>query len=271
LDAVVKWNFKKDWSLWVGQTKLPGNLERVVSSMNLQFVDRSNVNSAFNLDRDVGFQLRYSPKKLNFMGAVSMGEGRNLTEANAGGYNYTGRVEYLPFGKFADKGDRFFVDLRCEKSPKLALGVTYDYNQGATRSGGQLGEFYEHEEDLKAFFFDAHFKYNGLSSLVSFARKTSDGNPTFVDGEGDLKTYSVGHGVLTQVGYLFRNNFEVAGRYSSVTPEKMTLKQKNTQYTVALSKYIIGHSLKIQSDVTLAQQKFRDDQLVYRLQVELAF
>jgi hypothetical protein len=51
----------------------------------------------------------------------------------------------------------------------------------------------------------------------------------------------------------------------------MTMKQKNTQYTVGLSKYIIDHSLKIQSDVSLVQQKFRDDQLVYRLQVELAF
>ena len=47
LDAVVKWNFYKNFTLWVGQTKLPGNRERVISSANLQLVDRSLVNKRF--------------------------------------------------------------------------------------------------------------------------------------------------------------------------------------------------------------------------------
>ena len=32
LDAVIMWNFSGNWELWAGQTKLPGNVERVVSS-----------------------------------------------------------------------------------------------------------------------------------------------------------------------------------------------------------------------------------------------
>ena len=36
LDAVVKWNFSGNWVLWFGQTKLPGNRERVISSGDLQ-------------------------------------------------------------------------------------------------------------------------------------------------------------------------------------------------------------------------------------------
>src|SRR5690606_14254754 len=36
LDAVVKWNFYQNFVLWFGQTKLPGNIERVISSGNLQ-------------------------------------------------------------------------------------------------------------------------------------------------------------------------------------------------------------------------------------------
>ena len=44
LDAVLKWNFHENFELWVGQTKLPGNRERVVSSGNLQMVDRSLLN-----------------------------------------------------------------------------------------------------------------------------------------------------------------------------------------------------------------------------------
>ena len=35
------WNFYENFELWAGQTKLPGNIERVISSGNLQQVDRS--------------------------------------------------------------------------------------------------------------------------------------------------------------------------------------------------------------------------------------
>ncbi len=40
-DAVIKYRFAPKWDLWFGQTKLPGNRERIVSSGNLQLVDRS--------------------------------------------------------------------------------------------------------------------------------------------------------------------------------------------------------------------------------------
>ncbi|MBT8393253.1 MAG: OprO/OprP family phosphate-selective porin, partial [Bacteroidia bacterium] len=89
LDAVVMWNFAGNFELWAGQTKLPGNIERVISSGNLQQVDRSLVNSRFNIDRDVGFQLRHHfnltdkfliREKLAF----SQGEGRNVTQGNEG-------------------------------------------------------------------------------------------------------------------------------------------------------------------------------------------
>ena len=112
LDAVLKWKFHKDFELWAGQTKLPGNIERVVSSANLQLIDRSLLNSKFNIDRDMGIQLRHQSKlggswisreKLS----LSQGEGRNITEGNLGGLQYTARLELLPFGKFESKGGLF--------------------------------------------------------------------------------------------------------------------------------------------------------------------
>ena len=53
-DAAVSWQATPRLSLMAGQTKLPGNRQRVVSSGELQFPDRSIVNSAFTLDRDAG-------------------------------------------------------------------------------------------------------------------------------------------------------------------------------------------------------------------------
>jgi phosphate-selective porin OprO/OprP len=122
LDAVIMWTFAKNWELWAGQTKLPGNVERVVSSANLQLIDRSLLNSRFNIDRDLGIQLRHKSKwSDNFITrekfALSQGEGRNVTSGNEGGLQYTARFEVLPFGEFAKKGDYSNADLAREQSP----------------------------------------------------------------------------------------------------------------------------------------------------------
>lgn len=271
LDAVLKWNFAGNWNLWFGQTKLPGNRERVISSQQLQFVDRSNVNSRFNIDRDAGIQVHYNAEKVNLAAALSMGEGRNIIADNAGGYDYTLRAEYLPFGKFADRGDYFGSDLRREPNPRLSIGVTADFNDRATRERGQLGEFVPAQRDLTTWFVDAHFKYRGLSSMLEYANRQAQDGPTFMDEDGNLDSFYTGEGISWQAGYLFKNNFEIAGRYTKVTPETVTLRNENTQYTLGISRYFVGHSLKIQSDITLEQENTEDDILMYRLQVELAF
>jgi len=59
LDAVMKYNFAKNLEFWFGQTKLPGNRERLISSGNMQQVDRSLLNAQFNIDRDLGIQFRH--------------------------------------------------------------------------------------------------------------------------------------------------------------------------------------------------------------------
>jgi phosphate-selective porin OprO/OprP len=272
LDAYVKWNFWRNWSLLFGQAKLPGNRERVISSQELQFVDRSNLNSRFNIDRDGGFQLHYNGKKINFIGSLSIGEGRNMIENNTGGYDYTLRGEYLPFGQFENEGDYFGADLSREPTPKLSIAVSYDYNDGASRERGQLGEFLPARRDLRTWFADAHFKYRGLSSLFEYANKTAPEGPVVYGADANfLDAFYTGEGMNWQVGYLFKNDLEVATRYTLVNPEPVTRREQNSQYTLGLSRYFVGHNLKIQTDVTLIQEDARDDVLMYRLQLELAF
>src|SRR5688572_13818392 len=48
-DAVIYYNPTKNLRLGFGQTKLPGNRQRVISSGDQQFVDRSQVNATFNI------------------------------------------------------------------------------------------------------------------------------------------------------------------------------------------------------------------------------
>ncbi len=276
LDAVAKWNFAPGWELWVGQTKLPGNRERVISSQQLQFVDRSLLNSRLNIDRDAGLQLHHESNIGNVVlrqaAAISNGEGRDYTALNAGGYGYTFRGEILPFGEFTSNGDYSGSDLSREQTPKLSIGATYDYNDDASRARGQLGNFLSDTRDLSTVFVDAMFKYRGFSVMTEYAnKKAPDGPVVVLKDDGSIKeTFTTGTATNIQAGYLFKNNWEVAARYTDYNPTKAIGAKDEDHYTLGLSKYIFGHSLKVQSDVTLQQRVGREDRYQFRLQMEVA-
>lgn len=49
--------------------------------------------------------------------AISQGEGRNVTSGNLGGYQFTGRLDILPFGDFADFKGGDLKRKPCQNSP----------------------------------------------------------------------------------------------------------------------------------------------------------
>ncbi len=287
LDAVVKWNFVGNWNLWVGQTKLPGNRERVISSQKLQFVDRSELNSKFTIDRDKGIQLRthynMGAMLVRHMGSISVGEGKNFSGTSKG-RDYTYRLEMLPFGKFNGKGDYFGADLKREEDPKLALGFTYDYNDNSVKERGQKGAFLSESRDLKTIFADMMFKYRGLSLMVEYANRVvsndsvmiyerEDDGSFAIDDKGDRVVeggFYTGSSLNASAGYLFLNNWELAGRYTEVRPESLTGNADIIDYTLGLSKYIVGHNLKVQGDLTLRNEGGEEDKVIFRLQLEVA-
>jgi hypothetical protein len=283
LDAVVMWNFAGNFELWAGQTKLPGNIERVISSGNLQQVDRSLVNSRFNIDRDVGFQLRHHFNiSDNFMIrekiALSQGEGRNVTQGNEGGHQYTGRLEFLPFGEFESKGDYSGSDLKREKKPKLMFAVNYDINKDAVKTRSNLGSYMFndtglYETTINTFFFDGMFKYNGFSFMWEYANRDAD-DPIAKNSDGSLTgdIVQVGNGLNLQSGYLFPSNWEISGRYTNIKlDENITGSSPQSQYTLGLSKYIVGHKLKVQTDLSYLSVDIGTDELMYRLQFDIHF
>ena len=283
MDAVVKWNFSGNFVLWFGQTKLPGNRERVISSGDLQQVDRSLLNSRFNIDRDMGFQLRHHFNLTDTfivkeMFAVSQGEGRNITTGNLGGHQYTSRVELLPFGKFTSKGDYRGSDLKFEPAPKLALGFTYDFNNDAVKNRSNQGSYMTNDTgfystNISTVFVDAMYKHKGFSVMAEYAyrdaedafAKNSDGTLT-----GDL--VQVGNALNLQTGYLLSKTLEISGRYTNIDWDSdITGKGAENQYTLGLSKYIVGHKLKVQTDVSYLDLATKTNQFMYRLQVDIHF
>lgn len=283
LDAVLKWNFSGNFVLWMGQTKLPGNRERVISSGNMQQVDRSLLNSRFNIDRDMGVQLRHhfnvSEKFIvREMFAISQGEGRNVTTGNLGGHQYTSRIEMLPFGSFKGKGDYVASDLKFEQTPKLAIGITYDLNNNAVKNRSNQGSYMAndigfYETNISTWFIDAMFKYKGFSFMGEYASrdakdpfaKNSDGSLT-----GDI--VQVGNGLNLQTGYLISKTVELSGRYTNISlDENITGKGTENQYTLGVSKYIVGHKLKVQTDLSYLDTADKSNQVMFRFQVDIHF
>ena len=284
LDAVIMWNFAGNWELWAGQTKLPGNVERVISSANLQLVDRSLLNSRFNIDRDLGIQLRH---KTNLGGdflmrekfSISQGEGRNVSEGNEGGLQYTARLEFLPFGTFISKGDYSQSDLKREEKPKLMVGLTYNYNQDAVRERGFAGDYMIrtdgslYETDQTTIFADAMFKYNGFSFMGEYAKRTAD-NEIATEADGITPTGDVvltGNALNLQAGYLFKNNYEIAGRFTTTNYESITNRDPEKQYTLGFNKFVVGHKLKVQSDISYTSVDGNEDNITFRLGFDIHF
>lgn len=284
LDAVIMWEFSKNWELWAGQTKLPGNVERVVSSANLQLIDRSLLNSRFNIDRDLGIQIRHKSNLgrgflMREKFAISQGEGRNVTEGNEGGLQYTARLEFLPFGVFKSKGDYSQSDLKREDSSKLMVGFTYNFNENAVRERGFAGDYMIRtdetmfETNQTTLFVDAMYKYNGFSFMGEYAKRTAD-NVIATETDGVTPTGDVvltGNALNLQAGFLFKSNYEISGRFTTVDYESITESLPSKQYTLGVNRFLVGHKLKVQSDLSYTTVDGQKNNITFRLGFDIHF
>lgn len=251
-DAVIFYNFTDNFYMAFGLNKLPGNRQRVNSSGELQFAERSLVNATFNVDRDFGIKAYYSPKigsvPIHLKGAITTGEGRvvNVTDD---GLAYTGRAEFLPLGAFTNGGDYYEGDLEYEETPKLSIGGGYSYNDRTTRVHGQTGGYLGAPLTLKTSFYDAIFKYRGWAYQVEYMKRDVD-NPITIDDEGEPTHAFKGQGVNQQLSYVLNRKagYELAGRYTWIMPHDdiRSLESQTDVIELGLTKYFRAHRLKLQ-------------------------
>ncbi len=279
-DAMVFWQPNDHWRLGFGLGKLPGNRQRVVSSGEMQMIDRSIVNAAFNVDRDFGFHIVYSNAVggmvYNLRGAVTTGDGRNTVVPNVG-LSYTGRAELLPFGAFTRGGDYVEGDVVGEETPKLSLAAGYSQNNNARRTGGQIGTALFDERSMATWIADAVFKYQGFSLYGEYCSREALGAPPITsDATGAQRFVFDGVGVLVQAGYFVGKHVELVARYAQATPRASieALAQQDTQYTIGVNYYLNGHRVKVQADVSLDNRmqlrtKETTRSWIARFQVEL--
>ena len=281
-DAAVFYRPNKHWNISFGQTKLPGNRQRINSSGGLQLTDRSINNAKFTIDRDFGFQVHnineFEEKfSYNFKAALSTGEGRNITDKADDGVAVTGKVELFPLGAFTRDGTNFEGDIVREAKPKLLLSGAFQQNNDSQRTQGQLGSTLFEKRTTRSVFLDAMLKYNGWSLMSSYMSRSAADNPvTFNPADAtDFNYVYMGDGFDYQLSYLFRNDYEVIGRYSlqHVNPEIHAFTPHVKQYSLGLTKYIWEHAFKLQTELTYDTSQFLGGKTVndwyWRFQVEI--
>ncbi|MBE6301263.1 MAG: hypothetical protein E7085_05335 [Parabacteroides distasonis] len=279
-DAMVYYLPTNTWSIGFGQTKIKANRARINSSSALQFIDRSIVNSQFNLDRDFGLFGEFHKAivadfNVGANASITLGEGRNWGGGSNGGYAYSGRLELFPLGRFNSLGEISEGDYQRERTLKLMLGGAYSFNNKAVRLQGQNGALMPDGEsrNLNAYFLDFVMKYQGFALCADFMGRKCD-KPLFAS-DSEICVYT-GNGLNVQSSYLFPSNWEIAIRNSTLFPKKKVqslIGYRNfNQTTIGVTKYLIGHSLKIQADASYnhkSEALHPYNQWELRFQVEL--
>lgn len=262
-DAYLNLTHLRDLNVKIGQYIVPHDRARVISSSAAQLVDRSPVVSAFNMGRDVGFQL-YSEDLFGLGGVLGYqlgifgGEGRNA-RGFTGGLMYTARVQVAPFGSFDDYEE---ADIERDPAPRLAIGLGAAYNQKSHRPDSNQGTPYEfatfNTTHLEA---DMMFKVAGFSMLAEVMYRGAD-KDRVTNEMGDMEYSQSGWGWFAQAGYMLTDHFEVAGRYSQIESLKGTDPDFDMEVhgdgegehgigheaIGGLSWYAEGHLLKLQAD-----------------------
>lgn len=299
-DAYLTWTGLRDFSLRVGQMKVPFNRERVISSSSLQLVDRSIVNAELTLDRDIGVQAFSNDLfglggYLGYQLGIFGGEGRLRVNGDDAGLLYVARIQVQPFGAFEDSYSE--VDFTREERPRLSIGFGGAYNHLATRDRSTTGGFFESGSFTYGHLeLDAIFKYAGLSVqgelLVRHAIGGSSrvGTRMLPDGTSEMYTEEARNGIgwMIQAGYLFSREvpLEVAARWAEVRPigpedgmgGMITALSPRREIVVGASWYPIEHALKLQFDYSIlsSSTEFDDDAMResahrFRLQMQAYF
>lgn len=255
LDWYMTFDYLKAATVVAGQYKVPYNRQRVVSSGSLQMVDRSIVQSEFNLDRNVGVDVRSTSLlggHLHYYAGIYGGEGRNAFELHENNVLYLARVEILPFGNFQD-----YVEADFERTgPRLSIGAAYAYDTNSRRNQGPLGRAPADGGTTTFHNAEADFllKMYGLSVTGEYfyrkgTRKPGDATDPVTGAPVPIERARSGHGFFVQTGFLLpQTMLEIVGRYGQLRGTGDTSLREQHEAGGGLSYYFARHSFKLQAD-----------------------
>lgn len=278
LDAWVSYAPAKQLKISAGQKQtFTGTRQMMFLDQGLAFGNRSlPERTFFGTGRELGLfvesRLKWGGVGFDLGVAVTSGDGRNSfgtssTDPDNGGLKYGGRASIYPFGFFTAGNESLFEDFAREQRPRLALGIAFSYNNGASDPVGEgHGSFTLYDADGLAAYpdyrklsADLFFKWRGFSLLVEYENASAthlDGLYTSTAQAAALRPRQIagylalGDGVNVQAGYLFRSLWAVDLSYGKVKPEwpetESSIVRDADCLTAGIAKYFRNNTFKIQ-------------------------
>lgn len=256
LDNYVVFDRVRDANVRIGVYRVMYSRERNIADINPLLIDRSLANAEFNVDRDIGLDIRSEDigglGKLRYYAGVFMGDGRDQNRFSDPGLMYTARLDFLPFGLFDDFEAS---DLARLRRPRLSLGFAYAFNDRARNDRGVLGSppadgGTTNYHNLTA---DLMFKWAGFSVEAAYLWRDGRRNPgAAVDAMGlpvPVAAPRSGYGWMAQAAFLIpHTNLEPAVRTSGIRGQGDTAMPDRNELGGGLNYYFSGHNLKLQLD-----------------------
>lgn len=277
-DAFITFSPMRDLRFRVGQMKVPYGRQRVVSSGNLQMVDRSIVTGELNLDRDVGMTM--FSEDLGGLGGlfgytvgVFGGDGRNRTSGGHG-LLYAARLAIRPVG--GERRDDLDEPDFVRSKPRLQLGISGAFNHQTDRVRSTVGERFETGPwaDYVHAGADTSFKYRGLSITGEwFLRQAlEERHSAEHDGETLTDVARSGYGAFLQAGQFLGDHLEVSGRLGLLQRigDAESHFKSERELGGGVSYYVKKHALKVQADTFYLWENWGDGRVQARLQLQVA-
>ncbi|MDP2102999.1 MAG: porin [Methylotenera sp.] len=249
----------------VGRGKVSYNNERVTSSGNQQFINRSIVNDIFTVDRQQGIEVKGNLfpgtwYDLTYYAGAFTGMGigeRNNDDSNM---MYSGRLQWNALG-----GEMKFSQSDVEFHEKPALNISIAANSNRSKctafetdskscrsltdadktryrdpSRAGSGQY-----EINQMMEEVHFKWNGFSFLHELhAKRIKDTLNN--DEETDLLGGFVQAGYFphSQISFIPKN-LEFAGRYAFVDMDTDRNNDKQTELSAVINYFMEGHFNKL--------------------------
>lgn len=278
---------KYKWAkLWAGRGKVIYNDERVTSSANQQFVNRSIVNDIFTVDRQQGIQVfgNLFPQTwhdISYYAGIFTGLGVGEGSNDDSHMMYSGRLQWNALGGAMPFSQS---DIEFHEEPALNFAFAAATNrskctafQTDNRSCRDLPGFAPGQDGqyrINQMMEEVRFKWLGFSLQHEMHWKEVIDS---FKGEGDPARKTNFMGGLVQAGYFphhiipsIPKNLEFAGRYAFVDPNVNFKNDLQEEYSGVMTYFFDGHMNKVNFQVSHLVIQNQSDQRFW-LQWDLTF
>lgn len=271
LDWFVDYSHAKELGIRAGQFKVPYSTSFTISASELQFIERTQVDSNFRLDRDNGVNIYGKVlDKLTYNIGVYNGEGRNKSNPD-NGMLYAARVLFEPLGKYSYNES----DIQMTSKPVILVSAAYSASEdqaGSTNTNlnASLAATALGKSDVTGSNAFVGAKYRGASIHGEYFKR-------WIGPEKNSVSDEKADGYYLQGGYfVVPKSMEVAARYEYFDPNKDASDDLRKEYGVGVNYFINGHRNKIQADLfkindEAGKTKKGEEDNRLRVQYQLAF